>query len=425
MGRPLDPQGRTVRVSAVDRNDRSMTSRERSAVRRVRPAGGSRRTTSRPRSPCSAPSCCRATRSARSASRAALRRLLQAGAPAHLRRRRAPCRSRGGPVDTITVADELRGRPARPGRRRRGAARPAERHAGDLQRRPLRPHRAGHGDAAPADPRRRRHRRDRPTAGPTTSTRPSTRPSRRVFKVAERRVDRQLPRHQRVDQGGDGPPRGDLRPRRHHHRHRHRLPRPRRAAVRAAAVDAEHRRCPPGDGQDRVRPGHGDPRRQAHRPAGARVLARDGPRRADPADPVERGRGRLDEDAQRSALRVRLGEDRPGDRSPRGAAVPRRQPAGHGDGDPRQGPPPEGAPRRPRPHRHRLPAADERRRQRREPPARGERDQPQPEDPRPRAGGADRRPQPAQPQPRVPQRQAPDAVGPARKRVRSSRMPTS
>ena len=40
------------------------------------------------------------------------------------------------------------------------------------------------------------------------------------------------------------------------------------------------------------------------------------------------------------------------------------------------------------------------------------RDQPQPQDPRPRAGGADRRPQPAQPQPRVPQRQAPDAVGP-------------
>ena len=58
---------------------------------------------------------------------------------------------------------------------------------------------------------------------------------------AGRRLD---PAAQRVDQGGDGPPRGDVRPRRHHHRHRHRLPRRRRAAVRAAAVDAEHRRLP-------------------------------------------------------------------------------------------------------------------------------------------------------------------------------------
>ena len=61
----------------------------------------------------------------------------------------------------------------------------------------------------------------------------------------------------------------------------------------------------------------------------------------------------------------------------------------------------------------------------REPPARGQRDQPQPEDPGPRAGGADRRPQPAQPQPRDPRRQAPDAVGPPRVAARSSRTPTS
>ena len=38
--------------------------------------------------------------------------------------------------------------------------------------------------------------------------------------------------------------------------------------------------------------------------------------------------------------------------------------------------------------RDRLPAADERGERRREPPARGQRDQPRPEDPRPRAGGA-------------------------------------
>ena len=85
----------------------------------------------------------------------------------------------------------------------------------------------------------------------------------------------------------------------------------------------------------------------------------------------------------------------------------------------------EGPPRRPGADRHRLPAADERRRQRREPPARGQRDQPQPEDPGPRAGGADRRPQPAQPKPRGPRRQAADAVRPPRERARSSRTPTS
>ena len=129
------------------------------------------------------------------------------------------------------------------------------------------------------------------------------------------------------------------------------------------------RHLPP---QHRVRPGHGDARRADHRAAGAGVLAGDGPQRADPADPGQRSPGRLDEDAQRTAERVRLGQDRPGHRPARGAAVPRRQPAGHGDGDPGQGPPPQGPPRRARPHRRRLPAADERRRHGREPPARGE-----------------------------------------------------
>ena len=94
--------------------------------------------------------------------------------------------------------------------------------------------------------------------------------------------------------------------------------------------------------------GHGGARGPDDGQAGARVLARDGPRRADPAHPVQRGAGRLDEDAQRTPQRGRLGPDRPGDRAPRGAAVPRRQPAGDGDGDPRQGPPDEGPPRRAR-----------------------------------------------------------------------------
>ena len=50
---------------------------------------------------------------------------------------------------------------ARTSRRRRGVARPAERHSGDLQRRVVCQHRPGRGDAPPADPRRRRHLRDR------------------------------------------------------------------------------------------------------------------------------------------------------------------------------------------------------------------------------------------------------------------------
>ena len=94
------------------------------------------------------------------------------------------------------------------------------------------------------------------------------------------------------------------------------------------------RPVPPQHG---VRPRHGRPRRADDSQAGARVLARDGPQRADPAHPVERGQRRLVEDAQRAHQRGRLGAHRAGDRAPRGAAVPRRQPARDGHGDPRQG----------------------------------------------------------------------------------------
>ena len=100
--------------------------------------------------------------------------------------------------------------------------------------------------------------------------------------------------------------------------------------------------------------------RQARGEAGARLLARDGSLRADAAHPVERGQGRLDQAAHRQADRIRLVEDRPGGRSTRGAAVPRRQPAGHRDGDPRQGPADQGAARGSLADPDRLPAADER-----------------------------------------------------------------
>ena len=61
----------------------------------------------------------------------------------------------------------------------------------------------------------------------------------------------------------------------------------------------------------------------------------------------------------------------------------------------------------------------------REPPARGQRDQPQPEDPGPRAGGADRRPQPAQPQPRVPRPTSGRCCRTCARAAASSRTPTS
>ena len=49
---------------------------------------------------------------------------------------------------------------------------------------------------------------------------------------------------------GDGQAAGDVRPRRHHHRHRDRLQRSRRDPVRPAAVHPQHRRRPACDGKD-------------------------------------------------------------------------------------------------------------------------------------------------------------------------------
>ena len=202
---------------------------------------------------------------------AAPRGLLPPGPPAHLRRRARPVLDgRAGRHDHRRRRAAPR-RAARPDRRHRGAARAAERHAGDLQRRPLRADRAGHGDPAPPDPRRRRHRRD---GLQRARRRHQGRRRRRVEGVQGRRGPghRLDPAAQRVDQGGDGPPRGDLRPRRHDHRHGHRLPRHRRAAVGPPAVDAEHRRGAPGDGQVRG-VGHADGRRRDGRRRDGRELA--------------------------------------------------------------------------------------------------------------------------------------------------------
>ena len=81
------------------------------------------------------------------------------------------------------------------------------------------------------------------------------------------------------------------------------------------------RRRPPRHGQDRVRPRHGHPRGHEGPQAGARVLPRDEQGRAEPAHPLRRGPGRLEEGPQRQAHRQRLG----GDHRRRSAGWPRRR----------------------------------------------------------------------------------------------------
>ena len=120
--------------------------------------------------------------------------------------------------------------------------------------------------------------------------------------------------------------------------------------------------------------------------------------------------------ADRQAVRARVAARQPGGRPARRSAVlHRRQPALHGDGDARQGAAHQGALRRPRSDRRRLPPADDvARRARREPPGRGVGAVARPEDPRPRARSAGGDALAAQPAARVPPGQAADARRPAR-----------
>ena len=89
-----------------------------------------------------------------------------------------------------------------------------------------------------------------------------------------------------------------------------------------------------------------------------RLLARDEPQRDHHASAVGRGARAPAEAAQRPDGRGRLGQDRRDHgQDLRGAAVHRRLPEHVADGDPRQVPPPQAAPR-PQARGHRLPAAD-------------------------------------------------------------------
>ena len=89
--------GSTRRTAAVDRDDP-----------RAPAPGVSRPTTCRPRSRCSARSCCRATPSAPSASRACARTTSTSPAHQHIFDAVRALYATGAPADTITVADELR-----------------------------------------------------------------------------------------------------------------------------------------------------------------------------------------------------------------------------------------------------------------------------------------------------------------------------
>ena len=142
--------------ATTDGGGRSNEERRPARVRRA----GCRRTTSRPRSRCSARCCCRATPSAPSARwrcvppTSTSRRTSTSSTPS------APLYSAGAPADTSPSPTSC----ARPGCSTEIGgvetlhalqnATPAISNAAHYAK-----HRAGHGAAAPPDPRRRRHRR--------------------------------------------------------------------------------------------------------------------------------------------------------------------------------------------------------------------------------------------------------------------------
>ena len=199
----------------------------------------------------------------------------------------------------------------------------------------------------------------------------------KVFEVAEDRVIDSTRPISGPAERGDGPARGELRAGRHDHRRGHRLRRPRRAALGPAAVDAEHRRGPPGHGQDR-RSGSGMATHVAQHSGKPVLVFSLEMGHSELTQRILSSEAKVDshEAAHRQAERERLVEDRPGrsagSKCRCSSTTTRRSPSW------RSGPRPGGS--RPStagwPDRDRLPAADERQRHVGEPPARGQRDQP-------------------------------------------------
>ena len=285
--------------------------------------------------------------------------------PAHgvdLRGRATALHSQGEPVDPVTVAEELRragaARRARRPRRRCCASR---RDARVGERGALRADRRRARDAAAADRDRGRHPGDGVRRATTTSTRPSTAPSRwssrspsgasptrscRCYPALEETMD-QL--EALYDRDGDD--------------HRRRRPATTTSTSMLLGLQPStlvDRRGPSRSGKDVARA-----RRRAARRA-ARAASRCCSSRwrwatSSSRSACSRPRRSVDvaQAADRQALRARVAEAQPGGRPARRSAVlHRRQPALHGDGDARQGAAHQGALRRPRADRRRLPPAD-------------------------------------------------------------------
>ena len=150
--RPGRASHRTIQSHGTDRSGRRSTRSTASD-----PAAQPRR----PRSRCSAPCCCPATRSPRR-SRSCAPSDFYKPAHGHVFDAILALYGSGEPADPITVAEELTPRRPARGHRWPGAARDAAgQRAGHLQRRPLRPHRRGARAAAADDRRGRRDRRAR------------------------------------------------------------------------------------------------------------------------------------------------------------------------------------------------------------------------------------------------------------------------
>ena len=418
----IDPQAGCRTLPRLTAHERSGGGRVGSGPDRLMPfgvrrPGGSRRTTSRPRSRCSARCCSPATRSPPRSRPGSTPSDFYKPAHGHIYDAVQSLYGQGEPVDPVTVAEELR---------RADLLDVARRPAALLRSRPRRPRRRTPGTTRKIVAELALLRRLIAVAGdiaemgydaPDDVAETLDRAEALVFEVAEtprlRLAGRRLrrARSDTLDQlealyGDDADA----------HRRPHRLQRPRRPPPRAPAVDPRDRRGPPGHGQDqRSRSARRANVAMSSRQAGHLLLDGDGhlelTKRLLAAEARVDARKLADRQAHRGRLDAAQPRGRP---ARRGAALHRRQPALHGHGDAGQGPAHQGPLRRPRPHRRRLPAAHdaEHVEARREPPGRGVGDLPRPEDPRPRARLPGDGAVAAQPPARVPPGQAADARRP-------------
>ena len=332
-------------------------------------------------------------------------------------RGRARAARRGEPVDPVTVAEELRrsgqldALGGSPTLLRIQAATPASANSAHYAQIVARARRCCGGSSGPRATSRRWRTPSDDDVDETLDRAESL-----IFEVAERRVaDTLMPLHPALEQTMVQLERSTTATRRSSA-----CP-PATTTSTSCCSGCSRRRsrsspARPGQGKTSFALGAALHCRARRQQAGAVLLDGDGPPRAHEAAARGRGADRRAQALDRPALRARVAEAQPGGRPARRSAVlHRRQPALHGDGDARQGAAHEGALRRPRVDRRRLPPAhDDAREARREPPGRGVGAVARVEDPRPRARRAGDDAVAAQPSARVPPGQAADARRPAR-----------